>query len=152
MKGLLSLALAAAASASPVLLDSSKDDIAPLVSASNAKEIPNSYMVMFKDHVTHSLAAEHHDWVHEMHTSSQERKTELKKRSQSPFLEEIFQGLKHTYNIGSDLLGYSGHFDEETIDMIRRHPDVSSEPESMELPELPKLLPQLPQSYHGTSI
>ena len=124
MKGLLSLALAAAASASPVLLDSSSDP-APIVSAENAVEIPDSYMIMFKKHVTQNLAAAHHDWVHGIHTTTQSRKTELKKRSQTPMVDEIFHGLKHTYNIAGSLLGYSGHFDEDVIEQIRRHPDVS---------------------------
>ena len=80
---------------------------------------------MFKDHVTHNLAVDHHDWVHNLHTTTQTRKTELKKRSQTPFVDELFHGLKHTYNIAGSLLGYSGHFDEEVIEQIRRHPDVS---------------------------
>jgi cerevisin len=125
MKGIFALALAAAASASPVLIDSMQEDLAPLVSAENAKEIPNSYMIMFKDHVTHNLAASHHDWVHDLHTTTENRKTELRKRSQSPFVDELFHGLKHTYNIAGSLLGYSGHFDEGVIEQIRRHPDVS---------------------------
>jgi len=32
--------------------------------------------------------------------------------------------LKHTYNIASEFLGYSGHFDEAVIEQLRRHPDV----------------------------
>lgn len=31
--------------------------------------------------------------------------------------------MKHTYNIPG-LMGYSGHFDEDTVEQIRRHPDV----------------------------
>ncbi len=128
MKGIFTLALAVAASASPILLDSTQDAVAPVVSAENANEIPNSYMIMFKDHITHNLASAHHDWVHDLHTSTETRKTELRKRSQSPFVDEIFNGLKHTYNIAGSLLGYSGHFDEEVIEQIRRHPDVSEAP------------------------
>ncbi len=125
MKGVLGL-LATCAAASPILFDSTiQQDAAPIVSSQNAVEIPNSYMIMFKDHVTTSLAAAHHDWVHELHTSTQARKSELRKRSQEPFLDEFFAGLKHTYNIAGSFLGYSGHFDEETIEQIRRHPDVS---------------------------
>ena len=127
MKSIYGLALAVAASASPVLLESSSKNAAPILSAQNAKEIPNSYMVMFKDHVTQTLAAEHHDWVHDIHTTTQNRKTELKKRSQTPMVDDIFHGLRHTYNIAGGLLGYSGHFDEEVIEQIRRHPDVSEQ-------------------------
>ena len=131
MKGIIALALAAAASASPVLIES-QDDIAPLISADNAETIPNSYMIKFKDHVTHTHASAHHDWVHDLHTTTELRKTELRKRSQSPFLDDIYHGLKHTYNIAGSLLGYSGHFDEEVIDQIRRHPDVSEAPNCYE--------------------
>jgi cerevisin len=124
MKG-LQLALACAAAASPVLFDATHNDAAPILSSQNAVEIPDSYMIMFKDHVTQNLASAHHDWVHDLHTTTQVRKTELRKRSQEPFFDEFFAGLKHTYNIAGSLLGYSGHFDEETIEQIRRHPDVS---------------------------
>ncbi|KAK3717606.1 proteinase B [Vermiconidia calcicola] len=124
MKGIIGLALAAAASASPVMLDSTHNDAAPIISSANAQEIPNSYMIMFKKHVTQTLAVEHHDWVNDLHITTQNRKTELKKRSQSPLADEIFNGLKHTYNIAGSLLGYSGHFDEDVIEQIRRHPDV----------------------------
>ena len=127
MKGIIGLALAAAASASPVMLDSTHNDAAPIISSANAQEIPNSYMIMFKKHVTQTLAVEHHDWVNDLHITTQNRKTELKKRSQSPLADEIFNGLKHTYNIAGSLLGYSGHFDEDVIEQIRRHPDVSEQ-------------------------
>ena len=125
MKGVIGLLLTAAASASPVVLESIHNDAAPIMSSANAKEIPNSYMIKFKSHVTQNLAAEHHGWVQDLHTKTQTYKSELKKRSQEPFMEELFGGLKHTYNIASGFLGYSGHFDEDVIEEIRRHPDVS---------------------------
>ena len=127
MKSVIGLALAAAASASPVLLDSIKSEPAPVISSSNGKHIPDSYMIKFKPHVTQNLAAAHHEWVQDIHLSSTEnRKAELKKRSQEPLVEDIFAGMKHTYNIAGSLLGYSGHFDESVIEEIRRHPDVST--------------------------
>ncbi|KAI9716385.1 MAG: serine protease [Chrysothrix sp. TS-e1954] len=49
---------------------------------------------------------------------------DLRKRSQIPFVDDVFHGLKHTYDIGQGLMGYSGHFDVETLEQIRRHPDV----------------------------
>ena len=126
MKGVFGLALAVAASAAPVIIDSFPiDGAAPVVSYDNAKEIPNSYIVKFKSHVTENLAAAHHGWVQDLHITTETRKTELRKRSDSPLADEIFRGLKHTYNIACGLLGYSGHFDEDVIDEIRRHPDVS---------------------------
>lgn len=125
MRGFLTLALVAVASASPVLLDSSNEP-APIITSANAKEIPDSYMIMFKKHVTQNLAASHHDWVQDLHLTTEKRKSELRKRSQMPMVDDIFNGLKHTYNIAGGLLGYSGHFDEHVIEQIRRHPDVSN--------------------------
>lgn len=125
MKGLIGLSLAALASASPVLLDQSiHKDAAPILSASNAKEIADNYIVVFKKHVTEKHASAHHNWVQDMHLDVQSRKSELKKRSQTPMVDEIYSGLKHTYNIAGSMLGYSGHFDEDVIEQIRRHPDV----------------------------
>lgn len=127
MRGLI-LAAAAVASASPVMVDSIHNDAAPVISSSNAKEIPGSYMIKFKKHVTTLAAADHHEWVQDIHLTQQKAKTELRKRSQSPMVDDIFHGLKHTYNIAGSMLGYAGHFDDETIEQIRRHPDVSSPP------------------------
>ncbi|EMC93724.1 hypothetical protein BAUCODRAFT_36171 [Baudoinia panamericana UAMH 10762] len=125
MKGLLGLTLAALASASPVLFDQAiHKDAAPIFSAENAKEIPDNYIVVFKKHVTEKHAANHHSWVQDVHLNVQNRKVELRKRSQTPMVDDIFGGLKHTYNIAGSLLGYSGHFDEDVIEQIRRHPDV----------------------------
>ena len=108
-----------------MLVNSIHNDAAPIISASNAKEIADNYMIKFKDHVTQNLAAEHHGWVQDLHEKTQVAKTELRKRSQSPMVDDIFNGLKHTYNIAGGLMGYAGHFDEDVIEQIRRHPDVS---------------------------
>ncbi|KAF2221702.1 serine protease thp 1 [Elsinoe ampelina] len=125
MKGALSLlALPLLAAASPVKTGVFDDKIAPLVSSENAKAIPDSYIVVFKKHVTHSLAAEHHGWVQDLHTTVQKKKRSIGKRSQVPFVDTVFEGLRHTYNIGGNLLGYAGHFDEDVLAEIRRHPDV----------------------------
>lgn len=126
MKRLLGLSvLPILASASPVLVHSIHNDAAPILSSSNAKELPNSYIIVFKKHVTDNVAAAHHSWVQDLHLEKQNTRTELRKRDQFPFSDMIFEGLKHTYNIAGGFLGYSGHFDEETIEQVRRHPDVS---------------------------
>lgn len=123
MKSVFNLAaLAAVAVSSPVLVDSIHNNAAPIHSSSNAKAIPNSYMVVFKDHVNDAVAKDHHNWVQLTHQDSQSYRTELRKRSS--FGEEAFEGLKHVYSIAG-LKGYSGHFDEEVIEQIRRHPDVA---------------------------
>jgi cerevisin len=115
------------ASASPVFHTGTiHDNAAPILSSSNAKEIPDSYIVVFKKHVSESSALAHHGWVQDLHLSNEDSiKMELRKRSQAPFVSDFFSGLKHTYNIAGGLMGYSGHFDEKVIEEVRRHPDVS---------------------------
>jgi cerevisin len=127
MKGLLSLSvIPLLASASPVLVSSIHNDAAPILSSTNAKELPDSYIIVFKKHVTDDGAAAHHSWVQDLHLQNKNTRTELRKRDQFPFSDTIFEGLRHTYNIAGSLLGYSGHFDDETIEQVRRHPDVST--------------------------
>lgn len=127
MKGFFGLSvLPLLAVASPVIKTGVYNaKAAPLVSAANAVEIPDSYIVVFKKHVTADSASDHHAWLQDLHTSVQSNKMELRKRSQSPLVDTIFEGLKHTYNIGGSLMGYSGHFDEDVVEQLRNHPDVS---------------------------
>lgn len=124
MKGVFALSLLPLmASASPVLTDTIHNGAAPLLSSTQATEIPDSYIIVFKKDVTHTTACAHHDWVQEQHVQVETAKRDLSKRSQFPVTS--FGGLKHTYNIAGGLLGYSGHFDEQVIEQVRRHPDVS---------------------------
>lgn len=130
MKGFFGLSvLPLLAAASPVYkTETIHSDAAPVISSVNAKEIKDSYIIKFKQHVTENLAAAHHEWVQDLHLNVQNSKMELRKRSQMPMADEIFEGLKHTYNIAGSLMGYSGHFDEDVIEELRRHPDVSQLP------------------------
>ena len=111
------------ASASPVLVDTIHNEAAPILSSTQATEVPDSYIVVFKKDVSHVTAALHHDWVQDQHLTVEKSKRDLNKRSQFPIT--AFGGLRHTYNIAGSLLGYSGHFDESVIERVRRHPDVS---------------------------
>ena len=122
MKSVISLALAAVAASSPMVIDTIHNDAAPIHSSSYSEPIANNYMIVFKDHVTDAGAKAHQSWVQDIH-EKQMMKTELKKRGQTSLQEEIYQGLKHTYSMPG-LMGYSGHFDEDTIERVRRHPDV----------------------------
>ena len=123
MRGFLTLSLVPLlVSASPVILDSTQDDAAPILSSVQTEQIPDSYMIVFKKHVSHAAAVEHHDWVQDLHVQVETAKT--KKRDLSQFALAAFEGLKHTYNIPGGLLGYSGHFDEQVIENVRRHPQV----------------------------
>ena len=125
MRSLLLSALPLLAAGSPVLVDTIHNDVAPLTLSANAIEVPDSYMVIFKKHVSQKAANAHHLWVRDIHRDTATQKMELRKRSQTPFQDTIFEGLKHTYNIPGGFLGYSGHFHEDVIEQVRRHPDVS---------------------------
>jgi len=127
MRGLISYSLLPLlASAAPTLnTETIHDGVAPIISSLNAEEVPDSYIVVFKKHVTEAKASDHHSWVQDIHTAGESQRTELRKRSQFPITTDIFEGLKHTYNIAGNFLGYSGHFDDSVIEKVRRHPDVS---------------------------
>jgi cerevisin len=125
MKGLFAALLPLLAAGSPVLIDTIHNEAAPVISSVNGKEIPNSYMVIFKKHVSQQGARDHHLWVQDIHAASE--KLELRKRSSFSFQDSVFEGLKHTYHIPGALMGYSGHFGEDVIEQVRRHPDVSTD-------------------------
>ncbi|KAH9888750.1 peptidase S8/S53 domain-containing protein [Xylariomycetidae sp. FL2044] len=128
MRGLVALSLACAAAAAPSFsYETIHDGAAPILSSSTADEIPNSYIIKFKQHVTDSSAADHHSWVQQIHNNAEDERLELRKRGQLPLLGDVvdsFSGLKHTLKIGKGFLGYSGHFDDSVIEEVRKHPDV----------------------------
>lgn len=114
------------AATSPVLVNTIHNDAAPVISSVNGETIPDKYIVVFKKHVLDQHARDHHEWVSSLHTQTEGAKLELRKRGpQFPFKDEAFEGLKHTFNVAGNLLGYTGHFDEDVIEQVRRHPDVS---------------------------
>ncbi|KAI0019944.1 peptidase S8/S53 domain-containing protein [Xylariomycetidae sp. FL0641] len=128
MKGFALLSLASAALAAPSFsIETIHDNAAPILSSSSAEEVPNSYIVKFKDHVSESSAKDHHSWIQKIHGDREDERLELRKRGQFPLVGEVadsFKGLKHTLKVGSEFLGYSGHFDDNTIEEVRKHPDV----------------------------
>jgi cerevisin len=113
-----------------------------------SKDIPDSYIVVFKKHVDPSSASAHQSWLQEVHTAHTGR-MELKKRSLFDFDFEAFMGLKHTFHIAGSLLGYAGHFHEDVVEQIRRHPDVSNSIPSLR--ELPRSAANVTQNRLITS-
>ncbi|KAL2368197.1 cerevisin [Blastomyces gilchristii SLH14081] len=125
MKGLLALSIfPLLAASSPLVIDSIHQDAAPVLSSVNSKHVEDSYIIVFKKHVTSASAAAHQSWVQNLHTTALAKRSQLNKRNQFPFKNDVFSGLKHTYDIAGSLLGYSGSFDEEVIEQVRKHPDV----------------------------
>ncbi|KAJ6155534.1 Subtilisin-like serine protease [Penicillium chermesinum] len=124
MKGFLGLTVLPllAAAAPSFSAESIHNGAAPILSSTHAEEIPDSYIVVFKKHVDPSAASAHHSWVQDIHASNSRQ--ELKKRSLFGFDSEAYLGLKHTFHVADSLMGYSGHFHEDVIEQVRRHPDV----------------------------
>ncbi|KFZ01232.1 hypothetical protein V500_00851 [Pseudogymnoascus sp. VKM F-4518 (FW-2643)] len=121
----IAISLAALASSAPTFsTETIHSDAAPILSSVNAEAVPDSYIVVFKDHVDQNTAVNHQLWVKDAHVAAEVDRAELRKRSQLPITTDIFEGIKHTYNIAGGFLGYSGHFDESIIEKVRRHPDV----------------------------
>ena len=120
VQGLTLALLPLLAAASPVGVGSIHSDAAPILSSTNANEIPDSYLVVFKKHVNSDAAADHHSWVQDIHKTSQL----TKKRSWLGW-ETAYRGMKHTFDLGGSFMGYSGHFSDDVIEQVRRHPDVS---------------------------
>jgi cerevisin len=126
MRGLIGFSILPllASSAPTFSTETIHEGSAPILSASNAVEVANSYIVVFKKHVNEAAASDHHSWVQDIYLTSENERTELRKRSEFPITTDIFEGIKHTYNIAGNFLGYSGHFDDSVIEKVRRHPDV----------------------------
>ncbi|KAI1360327.1 peptidase S8/S53 domain-containing protein [Xylaria arbuscula] len=127
MRAFIALSWVTAALAAPSFsIETIHDGAAPILSSSSAEEIPNSYIIKFKDHVTESSASDHHSWVQKLHGDRENERMELRKRGQIPLIGDVdvFSGLKHTLKIGSEFLGYAGHFDDAVIEEVRKHPDV----------------------------
>jgi cerevisin len=123
MKGFLGLTLLPLlVAASPTWTESIHNGAAPILSSTSAKEIPDSYIVVFKKHVGASAASAHHSWVQDIHADNV--RMELKKRSLFGFDNDPYLGLKHTFHVAGSLMGYAGHFHEDVIEQVRRHPDV----------------------------
>ena len=99
---LVSLLLPLLVTASPVIIDTIHNEAAPVLSSTQATEIPDSYIVVFKKDVSHASAASHHSWVHDQHIEIETAKRDLNKRSQYPMA--AFTWLRHTYNIAGGFL------------------------------------------------
>lgn len=118
--------LATLAAATPMNVETVHDGAAPILSSTSAETIPGHYIIKFKKDVSASAVSDHHSWVQDLHNDGEERRMELRKRGGSS--ADIFSGIKHIYKISDDFLGYAGHFDEDVIEQVRRHPDVSKLP------------------------
>lgn len=122
MRSVAALSLAAVATATSFSTETIHGNSAPVLSSIDADQIPDSYIIKFKDHVDDASATNHHSWVQTLHQGSDDNNYELRKRS---FDGKEYAGMKHTFSIGSAFKGYAGHFHPDTIEELRNHPDVS---------------------------
>ncbi|CAI4211077.1 unnamed protein product [Parascedosporium putredinis] len=114
--------LATLAAATPMNVETVHDGAAPILSSTSAETIPGHYIIKFKKDVSAAAVSDHHSWIQDLHNDGEERRLELRKRSGGS--ADIFSGIKHIYKISDDFLGYAGHFDEDVIEQVRRHPDI----------------------------
>jgi cerevisin len=121
MRSVAALSLAAVATATSFSTETIHGNSAPVLSSIDADQIPDSYIIKFKDHVDDASATNHHSWVQTLHQGSDDNNYELRKRS---FDDKEYAGMKHTFSIGSAFKGYAGHFHPDTIEELRNHPDV----------------------------
>lgn len=124
MRTAFTLSLAAVASASSFSVGTIHDKSAPVLGSVQTEQIPDAYIIKFKDHVNEDTASSHHTWVQNIHSGGEQERLELRKRGE-PL--DAFSGMKHTFKIGN-FKGYAGHFHESVIEQVRNHPDVSTEP------------------------
>lgn len=90
------------------------EQLAPIISSTEAEIIPDSYFVVFKSGV---LASDHSAWVHELADVSASGCHGSDEKSS-------FSGVKHVYDMG-DFQGLAGQFHPDVLSEIRKNPDVS---------------------------
>lgn len=123
MRSFAALSVAAVAQAASFSVETIHQDSAPVLSSVDADDIPDSYIVKFKDHVDTSGVSDHHTWIQTLHDDDSQERLELRKRDGS-ISDQVFSGMKHTFDIGSGFKGYAGHFHPDLIEKVRNHPDV----------------------------
>lgn len=105
-----------------VISNDDESEIAPLV-MNDKEQVPDSYIVIFKEHVDASSVETHELWLQNVH--SEQMASLAKRDGQHPFLAKAQSGLKHAFSIGTNYKGYAGTFHADTIELLRRHKDVA---------------------------
>lgn len=127
MRSVAALSLAAVATAASFSTETIHGGSAPILSSIDADNIPDSYIIKFKDHVDDKSVTTHHSWVQTQHEGStlSDNDLELRKRGlDDSVVGKVFGGMKHTFSIGNGFKGYAGHFHPELIEQLRNHPDI----------------------------
>jgi len=85
-------------------------------------QLLDSYIVILKDNLSAPATNGHLSWVRHLNSIRENLRLELRKRGQEP---QVFAGVKHTYTISGNPIGYSGHFDAGLIEEIQKSPEVN---------------------------
>jgi len=93
------------------ILSYSYQDTAPLYSSLDAEEVPDNYIVVFKDNVNIMESTKHTTWLLSLLQTSSTTEPEEK--------------INHIFDLRSEFRGYSGKFTKDTIEKIRTSEDVS---------------------------
>ncbi|KAF3480420.1 serine proteinase [Arthroderma uncinatum] len=85
---------------------------AQILSMSHAQTVPNSYIVVMKDDTSDDDFVHHQSWLQSTHTHNVTRRATVQNA-----------GMRHKYTFNK-MKGYSGVFDEDTINDIAKDPKV----------------------------
>jgi len=85
-------------------------NVAPLYSSVDAEEVPDNYIVVFKENVNIMNSNKHTTWL-------------LNLLQTTP--SESDEKINHIFDLHSQFRGYSGKFTEETIEKIRTSDEVA---------------------------
>jgi len=93
------------------ILSYSFQDVAPLYSSIDAEEVPDNYIVVFKDNVDIMNSTKHTTWLLNLLQTSSSTESEEK--------------INHVFDFRSEFRGYAGKFSKETIEKIRTSNEVA---------------------------
>lgn len=97
-----------------------------LTSFSSLEDVAASYVVVLRGGLQGEIVRSHLEWVERIHLEKSYWKAKLRKQSRFQDADHDIKRVKHTYNIGGGLVGYSGYFDESLIKRIDQCTEVRS--------------------------
>jgi len=113
---LLTSALLLAGYAAAAPFHTTSTHLAPLYTSTESEIVPESYIVVLKDHVKEQKIMEHCGWVASLHDDDP--------LASSLLDPTVAAGIKHTFNLPT-VSGYTGRFSDRTLERIRQSPDVA---------------------------
>ncbi|CDK24420.1 unnamed protein product [Kuraishia capsulata CBS 1993] len=115
---------------SPAAVAAPSAQIASIFKPSSGNEIPHSYIIVFKDHVTPDAVDFHLEWVKEAHSNSAAKSKGSKEFDsfsnsvKAAGIDNVLGGFTGKFNIGN-FKGYTGYFLPEVLELLKLNPDVA---------------------------